>query len=110
MNQAYKEALAIVVRQLLITLGTAIGVGDLLTPYLGDITNYVVGGILVLVAALWSQFSQRFKRSKLMQALQAADATEQRIEGMVKSTMIPTPPVTTPTNEVPATLPPAGTL
>lgn len=101
MNQAYKEALAIVVRQSLVAAGTALGISGLLTPYLGDLTNTLVAALIVLVAGGWAQIVQRFKRSKLMQALGEAKMTETRIETMVKSTMIPTPPVTTPKTEVP---------
>lgn len=101
MNQAYKEALAIIVRQLLVAAGTSLGVSGLLTPYLGELTNHIVAALIVTGAAGWSQIVQRFKRRKLMQALNEAEISEHTVEARVKSTMIPTPPVTTPKDEVP---------
>ncbi len=108
MNQAYKEALAIIVRQMLIALGTTLGVSGYLTPYLGEATNAIVVAILVAGAAGWSQLSQLFKRQKLVQALQTAGTTEANVDHMVRSTMIPTPSVTTPITEVPSTVAPPG--
>lgn len=101
MNQAYKEALAIIVRQLVIAAGSALGVSGALTPYLGEITNYLVGAILVAVAAGWSQIAQHFKRRKLVQALGEAVLTEKQVEAMVKSPTTDTPSVMTPTHQIP---------
>jgi hypothetical protein len=102
MNQAVKEALAILVRQALIGLGASLGVSGVLTPFLGELTNYVVAALLVLGAAGWSQIVQLFKRRKLVQALEHANLTEKTVEGMVKSKDIITPSVLSPTNEVPS--------
>jgi len=101
MNQAVKEALAIVVRQLLIVAGASLGVSGLLTPYLGELTNTSVAALMVILPAGWSQLAQLVKRQKLMQALGEAEITEEKCEHMVKSTMITTPSVTTPKDEVP---------
>lgn len=106
MNQATKEALAILARQLLITAGTALGISGVLTPYIGVLTNLMVSAFIILGAAAWSQMAQLFKRGKLMQALQEAGMTEVRMENMVRSALIPTPSVMTPKTVVPSTAPP----
>lgn len=105
MNQAYKEALAIVVRQALIGIGTALGISGTLTPYLGELTNHIVAGLLVAVGTGYAQVVQWYKRRKLMQALQEANMTEAEAARMVRSTLIATPPVTTSPHEVPNSAP-----
>lgn len=105
MNQAIKEALAILIRQGLIAVGTALGISGALTPVLGELTNYIVATLMVLVGAGYAQLVQLYKRGKLMQALEGAGMTEQQVAKMVRSSMIPTPKVTTPVDEVPSTAP-----
>lgn len=101
MNQAYKEALAIIVRQVLITAGTAVGVSGYLTPYLGELTNTVVAGLLVAGTVGWSQMVQLFKRQKLVQSLQVANISENTVEVMVANKSVTTPSVLVSKHEVP---------
>lgn len=101
MNPAYKEALAIVVRQLLISAGTAIGLTGVLTPFLGELTNTIVAALVVLIGAGWAQLVQRLKRLKLLQSLGIAGISEGQVEALVKSATVSTPAITTPKHEVP---------
>lgn len=105
MNQATMEALAILVRQFVMAGGTALGISGALTPYVGPLTNLIIALLLVGGSALWSQFAQRFKRSKLMQALEEANTSEAKIETMVRSAAIPTPSVMTAKDVIPFSLP-----
>lgn len=102
MNQAVKEALAIIVRQMLIAAGTALGMTDTLDPYLGPLTTQIVAILIVAGAGAWAQIVQRFKRLKLMQSLAYPGTTsEAKIESMVRDTGIHTPPISTSKHSVP---------
>lgn len=101
-DQALKESLAIVVRHLVMLLGASLGLTDLITPYVGDITAQLVGAILVAGPMVWAQIAQRFKRQKLVTALaEPRKISEATCESMVKDPYTSTPSVSTPKDQVP---------
>ena len=105
MNQALKEALGIIVRQALLSLGTALGLQTIIAPdstVLNTLVQQIVAAIMVAAPVIYAQFAQHFKRQKLMQALiTSARVSEATIERMVKDELVPTPSVTTDKHQVP---------
>lgn len=103
MNQALKEALAILVRSGLLMLATALGVSGVLEPYLGAIAAQLVPVLMALGTLGWQQLVQLFKRKKLMTALALSiPVSEEHVEIMVKDPGTATPSVATPKSQVPS--------
>lgn len=102
MNQALKEALAVLVRALLLMIATWLKVDKVLEPYIGELTAQVVFLLLAGGTLAYQQLVQRFKRRKLMQALAlSVPVSEAKIEEMVKDPTIETPAITTPKTRIP---------
>lgn len=105
MNPFVLGLLAMLLRQGILLLAGAIGIGPLVQAYvnanMSQFTQMSLGLAAAIVAVAYAAWKNFTSRQKLVQALQAANATEHAIEQMVKDKFTTTPSVTAPKTAVP---------